>query len=104
MDDDSRRATAVSVLIPRLWTIQMNRYGSRFILVTVCTTVLCGQSRPAPPAGDKRPANKVVTEQECTAAKLGTSIPQASIGLPISSVVLNAPQWHAEGNGGPAFC
>ena len=74
------------------------------ILVTVCTAVLCGQSRPAPPTGDKRPANKVVTEEECTAAKLGTSIPPASIGLPVSAVTLNAPQWHAEGNGGPAFC
>src|SRR5436309_4044453 len=82
----------------------MNRYKSRFILVTVCTAVTCGQSRPAPPTGDKRPANKIVTEEECTAAKLGTSIPQASIGVPVSSVVLNAPQWHAEGNGGPAFC
>ena len=82
----------------------MNRYVSGLILVTVCTAVLCGQSRPAPPPGHKRPANKVVTEEECTAAKLGGSIPPASIGLAVSAVTLNAPQWHAEGNGGPAFC
>jgi feruloyl esterase len=46
----------------------------------------------------------VVTEEDCTAAKLGSSIPPSSIGLPVSAVTLDAPQWHAEANGNPAYC
>jgi hypothetical protein len=79
----------------------MNRYVPSVLLVTACTAVLSGQP-PAP--ANKLLANKVLTEEECTAAKLGTSIPPASIVLPVSAVTLNAPQWHADANGGPSFC
>lgn len=51
-----------------------------------------------------RPANELITEADCTAAKLGTSIPVSSIGEPVSAVTLSAPEWHAEGSGSPAYC
>ncbi len=50
------------------------------------------------------PANKLIAEADCTAAKLGTSIPVSSIGEPVSAVTLSAPGWHAEGSGSPAYC
>lgn len=50
------------------------------------------------------PADKQITEADCTAAKLGTGIPVSAIGLPVSAVTLNAPEWRAEANGNPAYC
>src|SRR5215472_1603882 len=54
---------------------------------------------PATPRG-----HKIITEADCTAAKLGSAIPPGAIGEPVSAVTLNAPQWHAEANGSPAYC
>jgi feruloyl esterase len=50
------------------------------------------------------PATKSITEADCTAAKLGAEIPANAIGEPVSAVTVNAPQWHAEANGTPAYC
>ena len=47
---------------------------------------------------------KTFAEGDCTAAKLGTAIPAASIGEPVSAVTLNAPVWTAETVNLPAFC
>jgi hypothetical protein len=48
--------------------------------------------------------NKVITEADCTAAKLGSTIPAASIGEPVSGVTLNAPAWTAAAGSNPAYC
>jgi hypothetical protein len=37
----------------------------------------------------------VITEAECTATKVGTSIPASAIGLPVAAVTLTAPRWVA---------
>ena len=50
------------------------------------------------------PATKQITEADCTAARLGTDIPASAIGLPVSAVTLNPPEWRAEFNGNPAYC
>ncbi len=50
------------------------------------------------------PATKLITETDCTAAKLGAAIPPSAIGLPVSAVTLNAPEWRAEASGNPAYC
>lgn len=68
------------------------------ILAALCAAAQA-QTKPAP-----IPASKTITEADCTAAKLGTSIPVSSIGLPVSAVKLNAPVWRAEANGNPAYC
>jgi len=48
-------------------------------------------------------ADKSITEADCTAAKLGTSIPAGAIGEPVAGVTLNAPRWNAPA-AGPATC
>lgn len=63
------------------------------------TAFIAGPAQPA-----DLPANKIITEADCTAAKLGTNIPVSSIGLPVSAVTLNAPEWRAEANGNPPYC
>jgi hypothetical protein len=50
------------------------------------------------------PAVKTITEADCSTAKLGSSIPVSAIGLPVSAVTLDAPQWHAEAGNVPAYC
>ena len=40
-------------------------------------------------------ADKVITEQDVTAARVGDSIPASSIGEPVSAVKLSAPRWVA---------
>jgi hypothetical protein len=47
---------------------------------------------------------KVITEADCTAAKLGTEIPVAAIKEPVSAVTLNTPQWRAAAGSVPAYC
>ena len=48
--------------------------------------------------------NKVITEADCTAAKLGSDIPISAIGEPVSGVTLNAPVWIGAAGANPAYC
>jgi feruloyl esterase len=50
------------------------------------------------------PQNKTINPADCTVEKLGASIPISAIGLPVSGITLNAPQWRAEANGVPPYC
>src|SRR5262249_41575617 len=47
--------------------------------------------------------NKSISESECTAEKLGSSIPINAIGEPVAGVTLAAPRWVAAGTT-PAYC
>ena len=47
---------------------------------------------------------KTITEAECTAAKLGTAVPVAAIGEPVSNVTLSEPRWTAAAYPAPAYC
>jgi hypothetical protein len=51
-----------------------------------------------------QPGNKTIAQADCTAEKLGSEIPVASIGEPVSAVTLVPPQWHAESDGATAYC
>ena len=56
-------------------------------------------------AGAQAPAGaKTITEADCTAAKLGDSIPITSIGEPVSAVTLSAPRWNTAAKGLPPYC
>src|SRR5512132_4106448 len=44
------------------------------------------------------------TAADCTAERLGASIPPASIGLPVRSVTLSPPSWVEATEGVPAHC
>jgi hypothetical protein len=48
--------------------------------------------------------NKAITEADCTAEKLGASIPVSAIGEPVSGVTLNAPAWTGAAGSNPAYC
>jgi len=48
--------------------------------------------------------NKVITEADCTAAKLGSTIPISAIGEPVSGVTLNALVWTGAAGSNPAYC
>ncbi len=50
------------------------------------------------------PANKTITAADCTAARLGTDIPVASIGEPVAAVTLAAPTWTAATGTTPGYC
>ena len=89
-------------------------FGCLMVFVLGCTSARLwsqGQPKGTAPAiaapGSKLPApadNKTIAETDCTADKLGTSIPVASIGEPVSAVTLNAPVWNAAANNDPAYC
>jgi len=67
--------------------------------------VLCGLSLLAATAGVAQPiAGRTITSADCTAARLGSSIPVPMIGEPVRSVVLAAPAWVEAGTGTPAHC
>ena len=88
----------------------MKRYQSawrRAALAAIPASVLFIQGQQAGPGartGSISAAAKTIAEADCTAAKLGSEIPAGDIGAPVSAVTLNAPQWHAEANGVPAYC
>jgi feruloyl esterase len=58
------------------------------------------QSAPLPDIGER----KTITEADCTAAKLGTSIPVKSIGEPVSNVTLAEPRWTAATETAQGYC
>lgn len=58
------------------------------------------QTKTSPAAAE----NKVITEADCTAAKLGSDIPISAIGERVSGVTLNAPVWTGAAGSNPAYC
>ena len=48
--------------------------------------------------------DKIATEADCTAAKLGATIPVSAIGEPVSGVTLNVPEWTGAAGSNPAYC
>jgi len=56
-------------------------------------------------AGAQAPAgSKTIAESDCTAAKLGDSIPVSAIGEPVSSVTLSEPRWNPAAKNLPGYC
>lgn len=47
---------------------------------------------------------KTLAESDCTAARLGSSIPVQSIGEPVAAVTLSAPSWKPAAPPLPAYC
>jgi hypothetical protein len=48
--------------------------------------------------------NIVITEADCTAAKLGSAIPVSAIGEPAAGVTLNAPVWSNAAGSASGYC
>jgi feruloyl esterase len=71
-----------------------------FVSLSGALPALAADLIPAP--GSKLPAareDKVITEPDVSAERVGDSIPPASIGEPVSGVKLTPPRWVAGGNG-----
>ena len=73
---------------------------SRFWIFLSAGALICSSG-----VGAQAPAgSKTITEADCTAAKLGSSIPVTAIGEPVSAVTLSEPRWNVAPRGGAAFC
>ena len=70
-------------------------------LVTLPASLLAADPIPAPGSKLAVAEDKVITQQDVTAEKVGDSIPVSAIGEPVSAVKLSAPQWSGA-NGGYA--
>src|SRR3954452_13952880 len=67
----------------------------------ISASVLVGLSVQAPaPAGIPH----VVAADDCTTARLGTTIPVSSIGEAVAGVSFAAPRWAAATANAPAYC
>lgn len=47
---------------------------------------------------------RTISEADCTAAKLGDSIPVTAIGEPVSAVTLSVPHWNSAAKALPSYC
>jgi hypothetical protein len=96
---------------------------SVIVLLAACLFCFCGtpvwggtQSKTSakqasaaaiPAPGSRMPLlaeNKIITEADCTAAKLDATIPASAIGEPVSGVTLSAPVWTGGANSAAAYC
>jgi len=72
----------------------------RIVFTAVAAAFLCS-------AGARTQAqstSRTISPADCTAARLGTSIPISAIGEPVSAVTLEAPRWVEAARGLPAYC
>src|SRR5262245_18955010 len=47
---------------------------------------------------------KSITAEDCTAMRLGASLPTSTIGEPVSAVTAKAPQWTGVTDSAQAYC
>jgi len=83
---------------PRLSTMKNARI--RIVFTAAAAAFLCS-------AGARTQAqstSRTISQAECTAARLGTSIPISAIGEPVSAVTLEEPRWVEAARGLPAYC
>ena len=72
----------------------------RLVFTAVASAVFCS-------AGARTQAQSIsrtITQADCTAARVGTSLPISAIGEPVSAVTLEAPRWVEAARGLPAYC
>jgi feruloyl esterase len=83
--------------------------GAMVVALATVAGARVEQAAPGPiaAAASKLPAPGpavVITEADCTAAKLTGAIAVKDIGEPVSAVTLSAPAWVAEAGPVPAYC
>jgi|SRR5690242_19245724 len=74
----------------RVWMVL---YTGAVVLLSTRSTVMLA----APGAG-------TIMEADCTAVKLGSSIPVSEIGEPVGAVTLSEPRWNGAGKAGGPYC
>ncbi|MBN2320363.1 MAG: tannase/feruloyl esterase family alpha/beta hydrolase [Acidobacteria bacterium] len=70
----------------------------------VCLSISAASSWAQTDTSKTPVRNRVITEADCTAAKLGSAIPVSAIGEPVSGVTLNDPVWNDASGSNPAYC
>src|SRR5690349_1753473 len=70
----------------------------------ICTGALATLLWSTGSAPDAQSASRTIGAADCTAVRLGSSIPVAAIGEPVSAVTLEAPRWVDAGRGLPSYC
>jgi pimeloyl-ACP methyl ester carboxylesterase len=78
----------------------MKHSAWRILVYSGAVALFCS-ARAGAQASD---TTRTITEAECTAAKLGDSIPVSAIGEPVSGVTLSAPRWNPPGRTPAAWC
>src|ERR1051325_4644717 len=76
----------------------------RFLLVVLCCLPAFAAIRPQAPVLQTLPNAKTIAEADCSASRVGTTIPVSAIGLPISAVTIAAPRWVPAAQTSPARC
>ncbi|HET9942969.1 MAG TPA: tannase/feruloyl esterase family alpha/beta hydrolase [Terriglobia bacterium] len=72
----------------------------RIVFVAVAAAFLCSAGARI----QAQSTSRTISPADCTATKLGTSIPISAIGEPVSAVTLEAPRWVEGARGLPAYC
>src|SRR5262245_58167125 len=80
----------------------MNRRLAFFLSLATARLLTNAVIEAQAPAADA--AAKVISQEDCTAAKLGSAIPVSAIGEPVAAVMLSAPLWVAANGATPAYC
>jgi feruloyl esterase len=68
------------------------------------SSIVMGQAPPGPARLAALVPATLITEADCTAAKVGTAIPVSAIGEPVRSVTLAPPRWMPENATLPTRC
>jgi feruloyl esterase len=74
------------------------------LAVAVAASTLNGAQTPAPQSASKAGEAISITASDCSAEKLGTTIPTDRIGERVRGVTLSSPSWTAETANSPAYC
>ena len=71
-----------------------------------CTVAFTADQAAAPvrPQSAELRASATIGVSECTASRLGTSIPAKSIGEPVRAVALSEPRWIEASGSTPGYC
>lgn len=94
-------------LMEKIMNAKLKIFIMAVLLFCFFNTVACSQIQKqglsqisASSPGD----NIFITEADCKATKLGSSIPVSAIGEPVSGVTLNAPVWSNAAESTPGYC
>ncbi|HEX4997866.1 MAG TPA: tannase/feruloyl esterase family alpha/beta hydrolase [Terriglobia bacterium] len=80
------------------------RIGFLFLAATAALPAVFVRGAAPGPQAPATAAAKMISAEDCTAAKLGSSIPVSAIGEPVAGVTLSEPRWVAGNGNAPAYC
>ena len=75
------------------------------IVLSATSTASLGAEAISAPGSKPAPAseNRIITESDVTAERVGDSIPVEAIGEPVSAVTVSAPRWVAGANAASSY-